>query len=392
MSKSGPTIAYCDSKPLKRVQHECKGQILVMSATQGSRKVLGGVRQQRASAEVYPRFLPLPRTNRIGRTISRLTTTTMFCPHKVTVTIASFWQTCNLSTCSIYLPRWNIHKATKFYQHFGLDLSSDRAPTMDIPLWQLESDEIDIQSLKDTNERLRRALCSMERKYRRTKQSLDTASDLLGHNRSPLPFLRLPREIRDQIYALALEAEKPIRIEPRELQYLSLEDDCRKPATPSLLYLNKQVCQEAAEILYSKNEFIVTGPGELLRFEQQVGSRNNGFIRSLKIRIFIYQDMASILDPAYVASYDFKPIPSHWAKALALSELKGVETLKVKIIDCVEHGDDLAVMPPVLQRAIEHFLRERSEKPRERLPKLGLKGFRDSELGKFSKYLNTFKY
>ncbi|PVH85565.1 hypothetical protein DL98DRAFT_48637 [Cadophora sp. DSE1049] len=263
---------------------------------------------------------------------------------------------------------------------------------MDTPLWQLETGDDDVQSLKEANERLRRALCSMERKYLRTKQALDAATDLLGHNKSPLPFLRLPREIRDQIYTLSLTAGKPIRIEPRELQYLSLEDDRRKPATPSLLYLNKQISQEAAEILYSKNELSVTSPGELLRFEQQVGSRNIDFTRTLKIRIFIYQDMACIPDPAYVASYDYKPVPSHWAKALIESELKGVETLKVKIIDCVEHGDGLAVMPPVLQRAIVHFFRERSDKPRERLPKLGLKGFRQSEMAKFPEHLDTFNY
>ncbi|KAH7393269.1 hypothetical protein BKA64DRAFT_82380 [Cadophora sp. MPI-SDFR-AT-0126] len=263
---------------------------------------------------------------------------------------------------------------------------------MDTPLWQLEPGNDDSQSLKETNERLRRALCSMERKYIRTKRALDDATDLLGHNKSPLPFLRLPREIRDQIYALALRAEKPIRIEPPDVQYISLEDDRRKPATPSLLYLNKQISQEAAEILYSGNEFAVTLPGELLRFEQQVLSKNSDFIRTLKIRIFIYQDIICIPDPAYVASYDFKPIPSHWAKALTQSELKGVDTLKIKIIDCIGHGDGLAVMPPVLQRAILHFLRERSDKPRDRLPKLGLKGFRQSEVAKFSGHLDTFNY
>ncbi|KAK0100035.1 hypothetical protein ONS95_013150 [Cadophora gregata] len=263
---------------------------------------------------------------------------------------------------------------------------------MDTPVWQLEPGDNDIQSLKESNERLRRALCSMERKYIRTKEALDAATNLLGHNKSPFPFLQLPREIRDQIYLLALQAEKPIRIEPQELQHLSLDDDRRKPATPSLLYLNRQISQEAAEILYSKNELSVTGPGELLRFQQQVGSRNKDLVRVLKIRMFIYQDMACIQDPAYIASYDFKPVPSHWEKALSQLEMKGIKTLKVKIMDCVEHGDGLAVMSPVLQRSIVHFFRESPDKPRERSPKLGLKGFRDSEKGKFPEHLDTFTY
>ncbi|KAH6715364.1 hypothetical protein DL95DRAFT_442240 [Leptodontidium sp. 2 PMI_412] len=263
---------------------------------------------------------------------------------------------------------------------------------MEIPLWQQDPGNDDVEFLKETNEKLRRALCAMERKYLRTKKELDTAADLLGNNKNPLPFLRFPREIRDQIYAIALTAERPMRIESRALQSISLEDDCRKPPTPGLLYLNKQVSQEAAEILYSKNEISITGPGELLRFEQQIGSRNRDFIRLLKIRIFIYQDITCIPDPEYLASYDFKPVPSHWAKALAQSQLKGVETLKVKIIDCIEHGDGLAVMSPGLQRAIVHFFRQRSEKPRERLQRVGLKGFRVSELGKFPNHLGVFGY
>lgn len=138
----------------------------------------------------------------------------------------------------------------------SLDLSSLlNLPTVETPLWRLEPGNDDIESLKETNETLRSALRALARKYLRTKKELDTAVDLLGYNKKPLPFLRLPREIRDQIYALALTAEKPIRIEPRALQSISLEDDRRKPATPGLLCLNKKSVKKQLRSSVPKAKF-----------------------------------------------------------------------------------------------------------------------------------------
>jgi hypothetical protein len=102
--------------------------------------------------------------------------------------------------------------------------------------------------------------------------------------------------------------------------------------------------------------------------------------------------MLCIPDPAYVAFYDFKPVPNHWAKALTQSELKGLEMLKVKIMDCAEHGDGLGSMTSFLLRSIVRLFRERSDKSRERPPKVGLKGFRASEADKFPKDLDVFNY
>ena len=59
------------------------------------------------------------------------------------------------------------------------------------------------------------------------------------------PFLALPGEIRNRIYRFALVAERPFTV---QLQWT-------RPLDTALLWVNKQVFEEASSIFYAENAF-----------------------------------------------------------------------------------------------------------------------------------------
>jgi hypothetical protein len=86
-------------------------------------------------------------------------------------------------------------------------------------------------------------------------------------------FLSLPAELRNEIYAVALDERGPIRIRTT-LPYL-LE--------PALLATNRQVRSEAVGIWYGENVFEIDGSSPAVRFLRAATDEKLRALRSLHI-------------------------------------------------------------------------------------------------------------
>ncbi|KAK6529310.1 hypothetical protein TWF281_008487 [Arthrobotrys megalospora] len=91
----------------------------------------------------------------------------------------------------------------------------------------------------------------------------------------PFPFLSLPRELRDEVYSYFLRfdpPEDPFKIPVPVIQYPSLDT--------SILYVNKQIHDEASNFLYSRNvfpmEMIILGDASH-GWETPAGHENIGY-------------------------------------------------------------------------------------------------------------------
>lgn len=77
------------------------------------------------------------------------------------------------------------------------------------------------------------------------------------------PFLDLPRELRDQIYRFILKADTPLQpIHPDEAQRLRGGQNIAIGNAENLLdnrvlYVNQQIFNEAYDILYTENTFVI---------------------------------------------------------------------------------------------------------------------------------------
>lgn len=91
------------------------------------------------------------------------------------------------------------------------------------------------------------------RRYNKTYEDLERLKESTGLNK-PFPILRLPREIRDEIYTYSLRAAIGVETTSR-LAIFVTTDNPFKPPTSGLLRANKQIYHEAIDILYSKNIF-----------------------------------------------------------------------------------------------------------------------------------------
>lgn len=96
------------------------------------------------------------------------------------------------------------------------------------------------------------------------------------------PFLRLPSELRNEIYILSLRANESIEAVTHTTCTYDFENP-HKPPTPGLLYVCKQVYTEARDILYAVNTFRFRSPDELFAFEERVGDWNARMVRGLHI-------------------------------------------------------------------------------------------------------------
>lgn len=122
------------------------------------------------------------------------------------------------------------------------------------------------------------------------------------------PFLRLPCEIRLQIYSLSLVQSQPIELWPtNEVAFadgfdIIPEDDAtpehsgevvkaafedlRKNSVVAILCVSKIVHQEAASVFYGKNEFRFSmdlGWMPMLHFLFTIGKDTRGMLRKLAV-------------------------------------------------------------------------------------------------------------
>ncbi|KAF2231981.1 hypothetical protein EV356DRAFT_506165 [Viridothelium virens] len=94
------------------------------------------------------------------------------------------------------------------------------------------------------------------------------------HN--PSPFFRLPRELRDKIYAYALTSSQPF-IWPSEHSTHGLH--------PALLATSKAAYKEAAPILYSHNKFMFSHPSDANMFVHIMSREHAAAITNICLRI-----------------------------------------------------------------------------------------------------------
>ncbi|KAK8023811.1 hypothetical protein PG993_011877 [Apiospora rasikravindrae] len=125
-------------------------------------------------------------------------------------------------------------------------------------------------------------------------------------------FLRLPREIRDQIYEYCLVTENDAYAKALHPWIRpSIHKDLESKPTVGLFGVSKQVRHEAAVVFYSQNllDFTMVEPDEITGFLKRIG-RNAEHIRHLVIMFPTFdslesQDLGHIaIDPEYVAIRD----------------------------------------------------------------------------------------
>ena len=218
---------------------------------------------------------------------------------------------------------------------------------------------------------------SLARRYNNVCAELESLKDLAGFNK-PFPFLRLPREIRDDIYGYALRAQVAVDVNPNP-HYLPTERHRRLPPAPCLLLVNKQVYHESVAVLYSTNSFSFSEAGHLFAWGQKIGPRNCE--RVTRVRIWVrfagFHDLEE--DPKSLQPSEYQSWSSHWIAGLDACNLGQVKHLALE-------GEPgcypafLLAMPADLQQCVERFLGRAAD---ETAASLLLKGFLEEEREKF---------
>ncbi|KAF1993969.1 hypothetical protein P154DRAFT_527389 [Amniculicola lignicola CBS 123094] len=226
-------------------------------------------------------------------------------------------------------------------------------------------------------------LCSTARKYNQACEELDRLKAFVGFNK-PFPFLRLPRELRDQIYTYCLCPATPV--EPtRKTPLIPATDNPFKPPTPGLLRVNRQMYHEAGEVLYSRNMFRFDGPPSLRAFEGKIALESREQVKQICIHInFRGQALGPVDESDDDLFFWAKQLhfPPEWIAALKACRLKKIEHLRVRAKMYGPRSLSPLSMPEDLKDAIIQFL---ERVPDEKVPKLSLKGFQEKEIEKFPK-------
>ncbi|KAK7422957.1 hypothetical protein QQX98_001247 [Neonectria punicea] len=134
-------------------------------------------------------------------------------------------------------------------------------------------------------------------------------------------FFTLPVEVRLEIYNLLLVS----RFRPDDYNRWSQEAGVQKPISPfmlknlgpHILRTCKRINGEANPILYSHNEFRITGPGETLRFLAQIAPRNVKLLRMLQISVpcYVYGDSGTwvaLLDALATDATGLRAVHVEW--------------------------------------------------------------------------------
>ncbi|KAF2681080.1 hypothetical protein K458DRAFT_420987 [Lentithecium fluviatile CBS 122367] len=226
-----------------------------------------------------------------------------------------------------------------------------------------------------------RLLRSTARKYNEVYEELERLKEATGFNK-PFPILRLPREIRDEIYTYSLCAAKPVETIPRWPMIGLDVDNPFKPPTPGLLRANKQIYREAVEILYSRNAFRFQEPGQLFAFEEQIRLESRKRVKEMCIWIRFPRSDEVVLDPKALLRSEYDSVPSHWIAALKACRLEKIVHLSIEaeMLFCAPTA--LLSMPKDLQDSIGEFLGRVED---GKMPRLSLTGFWEEDREKFPK-------
>ena len=105
-------------------------------------------------------------------------------------------------------------------------------------------------------------------------------------------FLSLPREIRDQIYAEAFPNMQEVIMPLGRMK--ALQPPSQVPLRPQvnlcLLRANRQICNEASPMLYSRSCFYVSNPDRTLEWLAKLGGDNIKRLRSLRLVLCEFSD------------------------------------------------------------------------------------------------------
>ncbi|KAH8711862.1 hypothetical protein GQ44DRAFT_433242 [Phaeosphaeriaceae sp. PMI808] len=230
----------------------------------------------------------------------------------------------------------------------------------------------------DVPRQCQEALYTIVQKYNRSYMELERLKEFTGFNK-PFPILRLPREIRDEIYSYSLIAKISVRTKPL-LFPADNRDNPFVPLTPGLLLANKQIYQETIEMLYSQNIFFFEAPSDLFTFEEQIGPENCRRIKQICIwaRFPGFNEIA--VDPEDLQPSEYDSVPSHWIAALQRCRLERIVHLSIEAESIGSDPLSLLHMPKGLEGFIRQFL---GKVPGNQVPCLSLTGFREEERDKF---------
>ncbi|PQE33833.1 ethyl tert-butyl ether degradation ethd protein [Rutstroemia sp. NJR-2017a WRK4] len=241
-----------------------------------------------------------------------------------------------------------------------------------IDIYQLLESVDDNRDDSSKYEAARRLLYSTARRYNRTCEELERLRESTGFNK-PFPILRLPREIRDEIYTYSLRAAIAVETTLQRPLIITDRDNPFKPPTSGLLRTNKQIYHEAIEF---------QEPGQLFAFEEQIGFENRNRVREISIWTRFPGRDEVVLDPEYLARSKYDSVPSHWIAALKICSLGKIVHLRIKAEMIGSDLLSLLSMPKDLQEFIIEFLGRVTD---DEIPRLSLTGFREDEREKFPK-------
>lgn len=202
----------------------------------------------------------------------------------------------------------------------------------------------------------------------------------LSECKESFPILRLPRELRDEIYRFCLCAARAVEVPPTWTPCIIPDDGLVMPTTPALLRTNKQIYHEAREILYSENIFRFTRPKHLVHFWNQIGSANRKQVRQIFIQSSIPRKGEVISDPKDPPSTENNGYPSHWGAALALCDFENIVHLSVDTDPRNVWSEIPFGVAKDLQKLIEKVL---ERVPENEVPRLSLTGYDEKEREKF---------
>ncbi|KAG9244966.1 hypothetical protein BJ878DRAFT_42376 [Calycina marina] len=238
--------------------------------------------------------------------------------------------------------------------------------------------ESTIQDPERQNEAIKRLLFATARKHNRTLRELQCLKQELGRDDSPLNFLSLPREIRDEVYLYSLRpigSATHVSLIPWYFLTAETYASMHKPPIPGLLTTSKQVYTEARDILYTKNIFYFDEPHEITEFAKDIGSVNSSIVQQISINaVFTTMKEPTVADGAMNLYTSKVRYPSDWARALNSSQLGNINHIKFSVESIYSiNALSLLPMPNALQQAIERIFKRRRDV--DILPRLSLKGF-----------------
>jgi len=207
----------------------------------------------------------------------------------------------------------------------------------------------EVLQLRKEMSRLQRRLEYIETKLDLNRRELKPAGHMVDE--PAFPFLRLPREVRDQIYLYALMCTFYANLIPQHMEFY-------RPPTPAICLLNRQLSVEANEILYSRNTIHFDAPEDIHDCLEAIGSMNKAHVQSISIW-FDYRtteqrqwDGVSTSDTA-----------SHWAKALFGSGLTSLTKIDIstEYVGASSYSTYYPSMDPAMERVIKHLFQKDQE-------------------------------